>query len=214
MARQRREHWRDPLPYGVLRGFGGTTYPFDAGAVSLQFVATGGEAERAVFETLHAPADLARWLAASPLAVTVAPTDAGLAAAKRLREALWEIAWRRARLGPDAPVPATYVRTVNAAAAAPPLVPALDEADTSRAGWATAATTAAALSTLAREAVGLFAGPRADRIRQCEGGTCRLVFVDTSRPGRRRWCSMRRCGNLHKQRALRERLRDGAGGDA
>jgi predicted RNA-binding Zn ribbon-like protein len=204
---------RDPLPYGVLRGFGGTTYAFDAGAVSLQFVATGGEAERAVFETLHTPADLGRWLAASPLAVTVAPTADDLAAAKRLREALWEIAWRRARFGPHANAPATYVRTVNAAAAASPLVPALDEADSRRAGWASPATTAAALSTLARDAVDLFAGPRADRIRQCEGGTCRLVFVDTSRPGRRRWCSMQRCGNLHKQRALRERLREGAGED-
>ncbi|MEE1805114.1 CGNR zinc finger domain-containing protein, partial [Streptomyces sp. BE133] len=28
---------------------------------------------------------------------------------------------------------------------------------------------------------------------------------DTSRPGRRRWCAMERCGNLHKVRAHRAR---------
>ena len=105
-------------------------------------------------------------------------------------------------------MPATYVRTVNTAAAAPPLVPVLDEADPRGAGWAAPATTAQALSTLARDAIELSTGPRAGRIRQCEGGRCRLVFVDTSRPGRRRWCSMQRCGNLHKPRARRERQRE------
>jgi len=201
MARQ-----RDPLPYGLLRGFGGTVYAFDAGTVSLQLVATGGEAERAVFETLHAPDDLVRWLAGSPLAVdpaTAEVSDADLAAVKRLREALWEISTRRAR---DAAVPATYLRTLNEAAAAPPLVPAIAADGTRR--WAAPATGSAICSTLARDAIDLLTGPAGGRIRQCAGDTCALVFVDTSRPGRRRWCSMTRCGNLHKQRVHRARASD------
>jgi predicted RNA-binding Zn ribbon-like protein len=66
-------------------------------------------------------------------------------------------------------------------------------------------TAAQALSTLARDAIDLFTGPLADRIRQCNGRRCSLLFVDASRPGKRRWCSMQRCGNLHKQRTYRDR---------
>lgn len=32
------------------------------------------------------------------------------------------------------------------------------------------------------------------RIRSCDGAGCVLVFADTSRNGRRRWCSMQACG--------------------
>jgi predicted RNA-binding Zn ribbon-like protein len=62
-----------------------------------------------------------------------------------------------------------------------------------------------ALSTLAREMIELLSGPFSGRIRECASGDCPLVFVDTSRPGARRWCSMERCGNRHKLRALRAR---------
>lgn len=36
------------------------------------------------------------------------------------------------------------------------------------------------------------------RIRNCEHHECRLYFVDTSRSGKRRWCSMELCGNRQK----------------
>jgi predicted RNA-binding Zn ribbon-like protein len=39
---------------------------------------------------------------------------------------------------------------------------------------------------------------RADRIRQCEHDRCVLWFLDTSRNGTRRWCSMATCGNRAK----------------
>lgn len=67
------------------------------------------------------------------------------------------------------------------------------------------ATGTALLSTVARDAVELFTGPYADRIRECGSDLCKLLFVDTSRPGRRRWCAMEHCGNLHKVRAHRAR---------
>lgn len=38
----------------------------------------------------------------------------------------------------------------------------------------------------------------ADRIRKCEHEECILHFVDTSKSGKRRWCSMELCGNRHK----------------
>lgn len=37
-----------------------------------------------------------------------------------------------------------------------------------------------------------------NRIRKCEHPECRLYYVDTSKPGRRRWCSMELCGNRKK----------------
>lgn len=37
-----------------------------------------------------------------------------------------------------------------------------------------------------------------DRLRQCEHESCVLWFVDVSKAGRRRWCSMDTCGNRAK----------------
>jgi predicted RNA-binding Zn ribbon-like protein len=68
-----------------------------------------------------------------------------------------------------------------------------------------APTAPAALATLARDAVDLFGGPLAGRIRVCSADDCGLLFVDTSRPGQRRWCSMERCGNRAKVREHRAR---------
>ncbi len=38
----------------------------------------------------------------------------------------------------------------------------------------------------------------ADRVRKCEHEECILHFVDTSKSGKRRWCSMEKCGNRYK----------------
>ena len=42
-------------------------------------------------------------------------------------------------------------------------------------------------------------------VKQCEGSACVLHFLDTTRGGRRRWCSMAVCGNRAKQAAHRDR---------
>lgn len=39
-----------------------------------------------------------------------------------------------------------------------------------------------------------------DRIRRCANPDCVLWFLDVSRPGTRRWCSMAGCGNREKAR--------------
>ncbi len=46
-----------------------------------------------------------------------------------------------------------------------------------------------------------------DRIRVCANDTCRWIFYDESRAGRRRWCDMATCGNRAKARRHRERQR-------
>ena len=42
-------------------------------------------------------------------------------------------------------------------------------------------------------------------VRQCEGPTCTLWFLDVSKNHKRRWCSMEVCGNRAKAAAFRER---------
>ena len=46
-------------------------------------------------------------------------------------------------------------------------------------------------------------------VKACEGHACTLLFVDHTRGGRRRWCSMAMCGNRAKQAAHRHRLKQG-----
>jgi predicted RNA-binding Zn ribbon-like protein len=197
----------------VLTDPKGGSFRFDAGAVCLDFAHTGGEGRYAVFETLHTPADLGRWLAEPPLAaaITVAVTARDLVAAKALRQAIWDAAHARAA---RRPIPTGAMVAINRAAAAAPLVPELADLPAPAAARAAGGTTARwaepvkatqALSTLAREMIELLSGPLAERIRECASDDCPLVFVDSSRPGARRWCAMERCGNRHKLRALRAR---------
>nr|WP_263858563.1 CGNR zinc finger domain-containing protein [Coralloluteibacterium stylophorae] len=48
-------------------------------------------------------------------------------------------------------------------------------------------------------------------VRACEAHDCTLLFQDTTRSHRRRWCSMAACGNRMKAAAFRARSRDGSG---
>jgi predicted RNA-binding Zn ribbon-like protein len=56
---------------------------------------------------------------------------------------------------------------------------------------------------VARDGIDLLSGPDAESIRECEDPACTLLFVDTSRSHRRRWCSMNSCGARAKMRTLR-----------
>jgi predicted RNA-binding Zn ribbon-like protein len=189
-----------------MRPPSGGTFFFDPGALCLELLTTGGPGRLAAYEILREPAALLRWVAESrlPAGLRLAPDGTDVAAARALRDALWGMAAARAHDGDADPAD---VGRVNAAAAAPPLVAGIG-ADGSR-QWAPGATATQLLSTVARDAVDLFTGPYAHRIRECGSHDCQLLFVDTSRPGRRRWCSMERCGNRNKVRAHRARRPEG-----
>ncbi|MGA4840235.1 CGNR zinc finger domain-containing protein [Streptomyces sp. G45] len=188
----------------------GQVYRFDPGTLCLELTATGGPGLFAVFETLRAPADLVAWAAESRLRAGPAAeggtgleptvTEDELTAARTLRDALFLLAADRAH---GRPLDPRHLAVVNDAAAAPPLTARIAP-DGTRA-WAPGATGTQLLSTVARDAVDLFTGPYAERVRECAAHDCFLLFVDTSRPGRRRWCAMERCGNRAKVRAHRAR---------
>lgn len=201
----------------VLRHPDGSSFRFDPGALCLELLPTGGPGPLAYFEVLNEPADLVRWAeesrlpdglaaeAGDGLAVDgLAVSRAEVADARALRDALWRLTEGHVRGAPPGP---DDLATLNDAAAHPPLTARLT-ADGGRA-WAAGGTGAGLLSTVARDAVDLFTGAYAHRIRACGAHDCRLLFVDTSRPGKRRWCSMERCGNRAKVRAHRARLTAG-----
>jgi predicted RNA-binding Zn ribbon-like protein len=63
---------------------------------------------------------------------------------------------------------------------------------------------AAALAVIARDTVNLLTGPEIVRLRACEG--CDALFYDRSPSGRRRWCSMQRCGERVASASYRLRI--------
>lgn len=169
---------------------------FVAGRLSIDFTQTGGETgKRAYWERFHQPSDLADWLSESPLqlhGVQVSPEEFN--AALSLREAIW----RAAEAIRQSNVPSSEdVDTINRVAATPDLSPQLVLEGLEQV-WGSPIMASAALSLIARDAIDLFAGELRSRIRACENPNCGLMFVDTSRPGARRWCLMKRCGNMAK----------------
>jgi predicted RNA-binding Zn ribbon-like protein len=175
---------------------------FVAGRLCIDFTQTGGETgKRAYWESLHAPSDLADWLSESPLqipGVQVKPEE--FKAALSLREAIWRVA--EAIRQSNAPSPED-VDTINRVAATPDLPPQLVLEGLEQV-WSSPITASAALSFIARDAIDLFAGELRSRIRACENPNCGLMFVDASRPGKRRWCLMKRCGNMAKTSQYRK----------
>jgi predicted RNA-binding Zn ribbon-like protein len=64
----------------------------------------------------------------------------------------------------------------------------------------------ALLALIARDTVELLTDPAARAgLRRCAGDNCPIVYVDTSRGRRRRWCSSEICGN--RERVARHRRR-------
>ena len=169
---------------------------FSTGSVALDFVHTGGVGS--TDELLHARADLDTWLTVL-LAREVSAREKDLATAWALRDAIWRLTRRHLAGRPYRP---RDLAVVNAAAEATPPAGRLE------ASGAVAAPTLSgrqALALIAADAVEVLSVHRRFRVRVCAAPDCQLLFYDSSRPGRRQWCSMARCGNLRKTRAYRVR---------
>jgi predicted RNA-binding Zn ribbon-like protein len=179
-------------------------FRFQGGRACLDLAATVGERRGRQLERLLTPDDLASWFVAAGLAEeppTVTRQD--LAHARTLREAIYQTIQRR--LAGQQPGPGDLA-IINDWAGRPQPRVWLTVGDRGRLRSRHDATTAAALlADLARDAVDLLGGPLADRIRECNADDCALLFVDTSRARRRRWCSMAACGARAKMAAYRAR---------
>ena len=150
-------------------------------------------------ELLNRPDDLARWLMAAGIArEKPRTTTKDLATARMLREAIYVLAGRPGRAKAEA-----AGEILNRVAAGKAATPQLRAGGTMR----LEGDADELLVTLAREAVRLFGSGAARLIRQCEAPGCAIYFVDVSRRGDRRWCSMSACGNKAKVNEFRRRKR-------
>ncbi|MET7692436.1 ABATE domain-containing protein [Streptomyces sp. NPDC005483] len=176
---------------------------FDAGRICLDLLATTHPEER-----LDSTEVLGAWIVGSGLV----PEGTDLTHA----DPSWLVGFRelRGRIGqlvrggaPGHGYDLALAHVNEAARAAPPApraVPAEDGALVRELDGPPGC--AALLGAIARDAVGLLTDPVARAaIRECEGDNCPIVYLDTSRGRRRRWCSSEVCGN--RERVARHRRR-------
>ncbi|MBT2413381.1 ABATE domain-containing protein [Streptomyces sp. ISL-12] len=181
---------------------------FDTGRPCLDLLATAHPGER-----LDSVDTLRAWITGSGLVPPGTLLDhadhAWLTGFRDLRAHTARLV--RDRLTPGAHPHARALAAVNdLARAAPPAPRALPTEGGDLVRELTAPPECAALlGALARDAVELLTDPAARAcLRQCEGDNCPVVYLDTSRGRRRRWCSSEICGN--RERVARHRRRAAA----
>ncbi|MFD8728137.1 CGNR zinc finger domain-containing protein [Streptomyces sp. NPDC059611] len=207
----------------MAAGRGAYVWRFDSGRICLDLVATGpGGGTPRAREQLEGPGRLADWLTAARLV----PAGTALTAL----DATWLPRFRELRADVDRLVSDQLdslcgkvaqkdsqlsslayekaLERVNSLAAAAPPGPRAVPGE----GGALVRTLSAEpdcaglLAVVARDAVDLLTDPVArGALRRCAGAACHRLYLDTSRGGRRRWCSGEVCGN--RERVARHRRR-------
>lgn len=150
-------------------------------------------------ETLNGPVDLAGWLSGNGAREARPLPAREFERALELRETIYRMFDAAAHGKPAA---AADLQALNGRLAAAPARCALRR---ERGGYAwelesRTATAEAALAAVLWSAGDLLTGERLDRVRRCANPECGWLFLDDSRAGRRRWCSMASCGNRAKAR--------------
>jgi predicted RNA-binding Zn ribbon-like protein len=175
---------------------------FDSGRICLDLTATTHPEER-----LDSAVRLRAWIAASGLVPPGTPLEADTSWLLGFCELRGHIA-QLVRGELDARPADTALARVNAVALGTPPAPWAVRADDGslHRRLRTPPGCAALLSVVARDALDLLTDPVARAsLRQCEGDNCPIVYLDTSRGRRRRWCSSEVCGN--RERVARHRRR-------
>jgi predicted RNA-binding Zn ribbon-like protein len=188
---------------------------WSGGRPAVDFVNTRRERWRRGVETLVTPEDLATWLVRAGVMEMSGRAGAVsrkvLAQAVDLREAIDTLL-----VGAIDGTPAASTEAITLiddwlvfAGVRPQLVTGDDGAPllTERAA---ADSPRRALGTIALDAATMLGTDQRSRIRICASDTCSGRFFDRSPAGRRRWCSMRTCGNEAKARRHRQRQRQDA----
>jgi predicted RNA-binding Zn ribbon-like protein len=177
-------------------------FHFETGRLCLDFVATVGDRAHLAFDRWRTPNDLGRWCVEAGLLRH--PPSFGMAdlrAARALREVIYAMI-RDVRA--KRPLKRSDVERLNDWSKRPPLAPRL-HVEGRAVSWQADRPLEAVLAMVGRDAIELLSSPQIDKLRECAGATCSVVFLDLSRPGARRWCSMERCGNRAKKADFRKR---------
>ena len=185
---------------------------WSGGRPAVDFVNTRRERWRRGVETLVTPEDLATWLVrAGVMDASALVTRKVLAQAIDLREAIDTLLVGAIDGTPVAPTEAiTLIDDWLVFAGVRPQLVAGDGGVPLLTERAAADSPRRALGTIALDAATMLGTDQRSRIRICASDTCSGRFFDRSPAGRRRWCSMRTCGNEAKARRHRQRQRQGA----
>jgi predicted RNA-binding Zn ribbon-like protein len=135
---------------------------------------------------------LAAWAAAEPAAAAALRSEA-----IELREAIYHLFHALAEKSAPLPAALGWLNLALAAVAERRAI-ALTEAGF---GWRVGTAAPAALQLLTPvlwSAGDLLVGKRLAKVRHCANPDCEWLFIDDSKSGNRRWCSMSACGNRAK----------------
>ena len=189
-------------------------FDFSGGALCLDFANTLGDRPRCREEHLHDWHDLLAW---GEQAGLLAPEDAARARrsfdregpavfsrALELRERIYRVF---APLASGRAAARRDLAAVNAAIGEALAHVRLEKrGDGFVWGWADAGSAVdRVLWSVVRSTADLLVSPERATVRECASGTCSWLFIDRSPTRRRRWCSMKTCGNRHKVRRFYER---------
>jgi predicted RNA-binding Zn ribbon-like protein len=143
-------------------------------------------------ETLNTPADLAAWVK-TPKAPAQGEFERALALRETIHRLFDAVAQSKAPAGRD-------FEALNEALATAP-----DRATLKRGGdtfdWELdmrSGTAVALLAPILWSAGDLLASAKLAKVRRCANPDCLYLFLDESRAGKRRWCTMSSCGNRAK----------------
>jgi len=158
-------------------------------------------------DLISTPEAFDRWAQAARLISSqdaFQPDEAWLEEARWFRTSLREGA---EALIADRDPPTGTIVAVNEKLARSPVVPTLIKDGS---GWevkrrSNARLAEALLGRLAMDFAETLASGRTSRLRQCEHPSCVMMFIDMSKNGKRRWCSMETCGNREKAAGRRAR---------
>ncbi|MEU4894062.1 CGNR zinc finger domain-containing protein [Streptomyces sp. NPDC044780] len=188
---------------------------FDAGSLALNLVATLGRRNSVPIERLGTLDRLREWCAGVGLVLRDQDdTDEFLAELRTLREAAYDVV---AAVVHGRPPSAGSVALLNDRARPAPPQPrlratgtgvAVDGADRPLSGRELQ-------SVVVRDLIALLGDPeRRGALRACDSSLCTMLYLDHTPGRRRRWCSMRLCGNSAKAAKHRRRRASAAPADS
>lgn len=177
-------------------------FRFDAGSLSLNFVATVRHRGSYPRDLLATPKALAKWYGQAGCSISAAViSDKDFGEALLVREAIYRAL---SSLIQDQSPASEDMVLINAAAAEPVAVPQI-ELPSCRIQWESTNPAAACLAEVARDAILAIGDGDRHRLKMCDSRSCRMLFADNSPANRRRWCAMSICGNRAKIKVFRER---------
>ncbi len=177
--------------------------PFFGGSLWIDLINTTPVRDGQALDLIATPEGFAAWLEGAGIAPRERNVSQSVAAALALREALRPAF---AVLQQGGALPQNLLDYVNSQLASITLhYQLVQDAAGIRLEACLGAGGQAPLSRIIEDFARFSADHAPERLKRCGNNACKMVFYDTSKNGKRRWCSMSLCGNRHKVSQYRAR---------